>query len=124
MKLCSCPRKQNNKTCILVLQFLLNNLILCKRLISISLTHWLQRGVLLTMIYQKGLARILRKIKVSSPAAEHKDYPDNSYLEKRALKRPQEATVHLELGRQWRSMKHEQPKSTIISFPTTAACPF
>lgn len=41
------------------------------------------------MIYQKGLAKILRKIKVSSPAAEHKDY-SNNYLEKRALKRPQE----------------------------------
>lgn len=124
MKLCSCPRKQNSKTCILVLRFLLNNLILCKRLILISLTHCLQPGVLLTMIYLKGLARILRKIKVSSPAAEHQEYSNNSYLEKRALKRPQEATVCLELRRQWCSMKHEQPKSTIISFLTTVPCPF
>lgn len=89
MKLCSCPRKQNNKTCILVLPI--------KQFYSMQKVNINFLNSLVTTwgpsdnIYQKGLARILRKIKVSSPATEHKDY-SNNYLEKRALKRPNKRT--------------------------------
>ena len=122
MKLCSCPRKQNSKTPVLVVGFLLNNLILCKWLTSISLSHWLQPRVLLTMIY-KRTSKDPQKNKFLPQPQSTKNII-STLIWRRGCSQPQEATICLEHKRRWCSMKHEQPKNPIISFLTPITCQF